>query len=316
MSFLSGMKEKYDSSKNGQGKNGFNKNIVYLNWKSGDNNIRLVGKPIVTRTYFLPKGQYSPIDIFNKNAFDREENENAIPKVINCANWDITEEAWKDNGDVLFNLNKIANEMLRVGKEQGVSQDELKKWELISLKTKPAIQYRWIGFDRDSPYVLETINGRTVIKEPRELVGYKIITFPKTAFTQLCGAQDAYGDEDIFSEDKGCDLVVKKIDGGQTTWTVQLKMNGRQVLETPLTDIEKEFEQPNLLEVCGKQIPNELIMVNLLDEYVDMLNDPTFSDIINGSNKSQKTITKTQNNGNKSQVESDHSDSDEDEIPF
>ena len=316
MSLLSDMKNKYSSSSKPNNGGNFTRSISYFNWKSGDNNIRLVGKPIVTRTYYLPKSMYSPIDIFNKDAFDRETNENAIPKVINCANWDIELEEWRDNGDVLFNLNKIAREMLRVGQEQGVAQEDLKKWELIKNKTNPTLQYRWLGFDRDSPYVLETINGRTTIKEPKELAGYKLMTFQKTMFEQLCAAQEAYGDEDIFSEDKGCDIVVKKIDGNKTTWTVQLKMNGRQVLETPLTDEEKNIEAPNLFDICGKQIPNELVMANLLDEYVDMLNDPTFADIINGNTKQNKSTVSTSTKTKPNSVDNTVDTEDEDDIPF
>lgn len=318
MSLLTDMKNKYSSNGNQKGNGNFTRSITYYNWKSGDNNIRLVGKPIVTRTYYLPKSIYSPIDIFNKDAFDRETNENAIPKVMNCANWDIESEEWKDNGDVLFNLNKIAREMIRVGQEQGVPAESLKEWELIKSRTNPSLQYRWLGFDRDSPYVLETINGRTTIKEPKELAGYKLMTFQKTMFEQLCAAQEAYGDDDIFSEDKGCDLVVKKIDGNKATYTVQLKMNGRQVVETPLTDEERAIEVPNLFEICGKQVPNELVMANLLDKYVDMLNDPTFSDIINGSNKQTKSSSTTSSKASKptKNVDSAMETEDEDDIPF
>lgn len=312
------MKDKYASNGSARGNGGFSRSISYFNWKSGDNNIRLVGKPIVTRTYYLPKSIYSPIDIFKKDAFDKESNENAIPKVINCANWDIETEEWKDNGDVLFSLNKIAREMLKLGEETGVAPEELKKWDLIKNKTNPTLQYRWLGFDRDTPYVLETTSsGRTVIKEPKELAGYKLMTFQKTMFEQLCSAQEAYGNDDIFSEDKGCDLVVKKIDGTKTTWTINLKMSGKQVLETPLTEQEKEFEMPNLLEICGKQIPNELVMNNLLEEYVDMLNDPSFSEIINNSGKKNSSSTTNSKSTKTPKTSPNIKDEDEDEdIPF
>lgn len=314
MSLLSEMKNKYNANANRNNGNNFARSISYMTWKSGDNNIRLVGKPIVTRTYYLPKSQYSPIDIFKKDAFDRETNENAIPKVINCANWNIQTEEWEDNGDVLFGLNKIAREMLKVGAEQGVSPEELKKWDLIKSKTNPTLQYRWLGFDRDNPFVLEMVNGRYVIKEPREMAGYKLMTFQKTVFEQLCAAQESYGDDDIFSEEKGCDIVVKRMDGNKTSWAVGLKMNGRSVAESPLSDEEKAFEMPDLFEICGKQIPNELVMYNLLDEYVDMLNDPSFAEIIKASAKSS-TTAKTSKPTVKN-VEPEDESSDEDEIPF
>lgn len=262
------------------------KRVSFYRWKDRDNNIRLIGEPVMVRTYYLPKSAYNPTDIFNENAFDRETNEHYLPKMINCPDWNIEERKFENNGDVLRSLNKIANEMLKIGKDNGLPADQIKKWEDIRNKTISTVQYKWLCFDRDMPYVVE--DGR--IKEPKQLTGYQIITFSKSLFEMVVAAQESYGDDDIYDIDKGCDLVIKKSVDSKTkkaVWSVQLKMNGRTVSETPLTDEERALEMPNLMELSNKQVPNELIMSNLQEEYVEMLNDPNFEEIINNNNYKQ-----------------------------
>ena len=259
------------------------KRISFYRWKDGDNVVRLVGEPIMVRTYYLPKSSYNATELFNPDAFNKDANEHALPKVINCPDWNIAERKFENNGDVLRALNKIANEMLKIGKENGLASAQLKKWQGVRNKTMPTLQYKWLCFDRDMPYVVE--DGR--IKEPKELTGYQIITLSRTLFEMVIAAQESYGEDDIFDVQKGCDLVFKKSIDSKTkkaVWAVNLKMNGRRVAETPFTDEEKALEMPNLLELSGRQIPNQLIMNNLLGEYAEMINDPSFSEIINSNN--------------------------------
>lgn len=285
--------------------NGFNnKRISFYRWKDRDNNIRLIGQPVMVRTYYLPKSAYNPTDIFVDNAFDRENNEHPLPKMINCPDWNIEERKFENNGDVLRSLNKIANEMLKIGKENGLPATEIKKWEDIRNKTIPTLQYKWLCFDRDMPYVVE--DGK--IKEPKQLTGYQIITLTKSLFEMVVAAQESYGDDDIYDIDKGCDLVIKKSVDSKTkkaVWSVQLKMNGRTVSETPLTEEERALEMPNLMELSNKQVPNELIMSNLQSEFVDMLNDPSFEEIINNNNYKGNTAKTTQKDSEP-----------QDEVPF
>ena len=306
MSYLSEMKAKYASQVKTNSNNN-NKIVGFYNWKDGDNIVRLVGKPIMTRTYYLPMGSFNKTDIFKKNAFDKESNkEFALPKVINSPNWDIENERFVDNGDVLLSLNKIANEMIKVGTANGLSAQEINKWKDIRTKTIPTLQYKFLCLDRDMPYVIE--DGK--IKEPRVLAGYKVITFTKTLFEMIIAAQETYGQDDIFDVDKGADLVIKKSVDPKThkvVWAANLRMIGRTVAETPLTDEEKALQMPNLLQISNKQIPNEQIMHNLLEQYATMINDPAFEQIINSKNFKK--------NDQKSQENSD-SNSNYNDVPF
>lgn len=309
MSYLSDMKAKY-SNQNSNSSNGSSKMVAFYNWKDGDNIVRLVGKPIMTRTYYLPNSSFNKVDIFKKDAFDKQGNkEFALPKVINSPNWDIENECFVDNGDVLLSLNKIANEMVKVGTENGLQAEEIDKWKKIRSKTIPTLQYKFLCLDRDMPYVLE--DGK--IKQPRQLSGYKIITFSKTLFEMIIAAQENYGDDDIFDPDKGCDIVIKKSTDPKThkvVWAANLRMIGRSVAETPLTEEEKALEFPNLIEISNKQIPNEQIMHNLLDDYAQMINDPSFEEIIHSKGyKKAETSNATAN----SQVAPED---DEDNVPF
>ena len=311
MSYLSEMKAKY-ANQNGNNGNNNAKMVAFYNWKDGDNIVRLVGKPIMTRTYYLPMSSFNKIDIFKKDAFDKQTNKQfALPKVINSPNWNIENECFEDNGDVLLYLNKIANEMVRVGTENGLQAQEIDKWKKIRSKTIPTLQYKFLCLDRDLPYVME--DGK--IKQPRELSGYKIITFSKTLFEMIIAAQENYGDDDIFDIQKGCDIVIKKSTDPKThkvVWAANLRMIGRSVAETPLTDEEKALEIPNLLEISNKQIPNEQIMHNLLDEYVQMITDPSFDQIIHSKGYKRNDVV-SDNNSNEGQIQEQESN---DDIPF
>lgn len=303
-------KKSYGIGNQNESNQGTSKRVSFYKWKDGDNVVRLIGEPIMVRTYYLPKSSYNATEIFNADAFNKEANEHAIPKVINCPDWNIEERKFENNGDVLRSLNKIANEMLKIGKENGLPPAELKKWEGVRSKTMPTLQYKWLCFDRDMPYVVE--DGR--IKEPKELTGYQIITLSKTLFEMVIAAQESYGDDDIFDLQKGCDLVFKKSIDSKTkkaVWAVNLKMNGRMVAETPLTEEEAKLEMPNLIELSGRQIPNELIMNNLLSEYAEMINDPSFEEVINSN---YTTYTKT--SAPKQDVEDDSAIDDVDNVPF
>lgn len=310
MSYLSEMKAKYNTPQNNN--NQTNKMVGFYTWKDGDNVVRLVGKPIMTRTYYLPMSSFNKVDIFKKDAFDRENNKQmALPKVINSPNWDIENEKFVDNGDVLLSLNRISNEMIKVGTQNGLPAQEIDKWKKIRNKTIPTLQYKFLCLDRDMPYVLQ--DGK--LKQPRELSGYKIITFSKTLFEMIIAAQENYGEDDIFDVEKGCDIVIKKSTDPKThkvVWSVNLRVIGRSIAETPLTEQEKELEIPNLLEISSKQIPNEQIMNNLLDEYSEMINDPSFEQIIHSNNfvKNQKKNTNAVEQDGVQNIDS------QDDVPF
>jgi hypothetical protein len=47
------------------------KRVSFYKWKDGDNVIRLIGEPIMVRTYYLPKSSYNSVDIFNTDAFNK-----------------------------------------------------------------------------------------------------------------------------------------------------------------------------------------------------------------------------------------------------
>ena len=307
MSYLSDMKAKHANQSSAKSGNS-TKIVGFYSWKDGDNIIRLVGKPIMTRTYYLPMSSFNKIDIFKKNAFDKENNKQfAIPKVINSPNWDIENEKFVDNGDVLLYLNKIANEMIKVGTENGLSAEEINKWKAIRSKTIPTLQYKFLCLDRDMPYVIQ--DGK--IKQPRQLAGYKIVTLSKTLFEMIVAAQQSYGQDDIFDPENGADLVIKKSVDPKThkvVWAANLRMIGRSVAETPLTDEEKALEMPNLLQISNKQIPNEQIMHNLLDEYSEMINDPSFDQIIHS-----KGYKKNQTDADK---QDDSQPKNDDDVPF
>ena len=93
-------------------------------------------------------------------------------------------------------------------------------------------------------------------------------------------------------------------------------MNGRMVAETPFTEEEEALEMPNLIELSGRQIPNELIMSNLLGEYAEMINDPSFEEVINANYTSYVKSSSTKSNSTVNNTEDDSAIDDEDNVPF
>lgn len=254
-------KIKEEQAKAAARRNGASNNVnrsIWHNWRSGDQIVRFVGDFIITKTYWLPKSNFNPIALFPESAF---EGENAIPKIMNCSNWNIDEEKFEENGDVLFLLNKIARDVLKCA--SSLDEDTKTKFDYLKKRTDPNTYYRWNIIDRDEP-----TDDQGNVKE------YQIASIGYELFESLLSIHDDYQPSSFTSIDEGIDIKVTKADNnGRTKYRAAPVLKRGSISVTPLTDEEKAWQINNLKEICGRQIDQDLVFSKLLPEWQDLIND-------------------------------------------
>ena len=231
---------------------------IWHNWKDGDQVVRFVGDVVITKTYWIAKSNFNKLALFPDSAF---EGEGALPKTINCANWNIETEKFEDKGDILSLLNKIAREVLKVG---GTLDAETKdKFELLKRRTDTQTTYRWNIIDRDEP---KDENG-----QPK---GYLITNIGFELFDDLMAIHGDYQPSLFTSPDEGIDIKVSKtINNGNTKSRADPLLKRGSMVISPLTEEERQWELLNIKDICGKQTDQDLLFSKLLPEWQDLIND-------------------------------------------
>lgn len=229
---------------------------IFHQWKSGDQIIRLSGDFITTKTYWLSKSNFNSLDLFDESAF---EGEDRIPKIINCANWNIETEKFEESGDVLFQLNKIARELLK--ESASLTEEQKKEYTLLKKRTDASTQYRWNILDRDEPK-----------DEEGNLKGFQVASIGFDLFESLISIHEDYSPASFTSNEDGIDIKVTK---GETNGRIKYRATpclkrGSMVI-SPLTEEELALPLVNLMDICGKQVDQKLVASKLLPNWQDLL---------------------------------------------
>ena len=231
---------------------------IWHNWHDGDQTVRFVGDFIVNRIFWLTPSPYNPVKLFDDSAF---EGENALPKIINCVNWDIANEKEVDNGCVISKLNKIARDVLK--SSSSLDEDDTKDFKDLRDKTNFSTNYRWNILDRDNPLDPEG--------SPAE---YKICSLSYSLFNEVAAIHEEYAPADFTSVENGLDIKINKSGGGKAgvvKYRAQAVISGASLKVTPLTEEEQKFDLLKLEDICGKQVDQDLVRSKLLPKWKDLL---------------------------------------------
>ena len=239
---------------------------IFHDWQDGDNVIRLVGEFLEVRTHFIaPAPKRKERGLCNGEAFAKE-NENRLPKVINCPDWDVEKEMEKDEKVCpICALHRIAKQALK----EDPNSEEKEYFEGIASLTRQRQNLKWNVFDRENPNV-------TVIDEQgneTKQKGLKIATIGREAWKYIEGIFEQCG-FDITDAEEGVDIkVVKGHNGSRTCYSAQVMLEGKGLKVTPFDDEELEIvARPHELKaICGKQTDPTAVRAALHGDYADVL---------------------------------------------
>lgn len=223
---------------------------LYYSITEGTHIVRFVGNFTQRKVHWINNGVRNKLRLYNDSLFSNKK----IPINVNCLNWNIEGEERKDNGCVICKLNKIAKNLLYNHKDS-LSKDEITKFENLRSKTNDSTLYNW-----------------NIIPRKPDVQGYKIIGVSSDLFKDLLDIHNNY--PKIFaSDDFGVDIkIVRSNDAGKTSYSASIVLkDGMTVQVTPLTEDEKKWKLINLIEVCGKQTDQQLLLDNLESEWKDLL---------------------------------------------
>jgi hypothetical protein len=239
---------------------------IWHEWKDGDNHIRLVGEFLKVKTHFLAGAKArGERGLCQDEAFDKN-NDNRIPVVVNCPNWDIEKEEDKDVKTCpIDKLYKIALQAL----DENPDDDEKKYFEALKDLSRPREGFKWLIFDRDNPNVthIDESNNKT------EKKGLKIATIGKEAWNDICGIFEQCG-FDITDAQEGIDInVIKGHNGTRVSYSAQAVLDGKGLKVTPFDEEEQVLVEnaPDLKALCGKQTSPDVIRDALHGDYFDVL---------------------------------------------
>lgn len=234
----------------------------FLNWKDGDNLVRLAGGYVEMRTHFVaPNVRQKLRGICKMEAF--EKGDGSISQVINCLDWDIkTESATKVQTCPICKLYHLASKLL----SENPSEAEKKFYTELKTATQYKTGYRWNVLDRDNPFVSVTDGGTT-----SQVLGFKIATLGKEAFGDVRGIFMQCG-FDISAPDTGVDIkITKGNSNGRVAYQAQVILQGTAVKQTPFTAEEKALQLRDIKQICGKQYAVAAIIAAMHDDLREML---------------------------------------------
>lgn len=237
----------------------FPKQKLWFEW--GDKNehtVRFVGEFVWAQQHWIAKTQFGvDYEIFPESAFTGDE---ALRKSILCGNWDVDGCNEVEAGCPICELGKKANAI--IGSPD--CDEELKK-SYIALRNKCRPQQKFFikVIDRENPYVSEGEKGYKILQMPNELL---------SAISQL---DESIGEFSISSEDKGCDVVIKReppINGkGRTKYSVTPVFDGITMKQTPLTNEEKAFRPLDLKKFIGLKYDRSALLNRMCKDATDIL---------------------------------------------
>lgn len=239
---------------------------IFHDWKEGPNHIRLVGEFLEVKTHFIaPAPKRQERGLCQQSAFAKD-NENRIPQVINCPDWDITMEQEKEVKTCpvckLFRLAKTAL-------KEGPDAEEKKYLDGLVSLSRQRTNLKWNIFDRNDPNVKHIDESGN--EEDKK--GLKIASIGMEAWDDIEGIFDQCG-FDITDAEEGCDInVIKGHNGTRTSYSAQVILAGKELKITPFDDEEKEVisGKHDLKAICGKQTDSDKVLDALHGDYRDLL---------------------------------------------
>jgi hypothetical protein len=258
-----------DKIKNIKRGGGFKKGSVkgiFHQFKDGDNIIRLVGEFIQVKTHFIAGApQRKDRGLCLQDSF---EGDDRIPKVINCADWDVsTEKETKEKTCVICKLNALARSM---SKNSKLSAEDKIFWDKLGLSAYARTSLKWNIFDRDDPYVVQNTD-----EGDKKILGLKISTIGMEAWKDIEKVFHQL-QFDITDAEKGVDLCVNKgSNSARVVYSANAVMDGIKVKQTPFTEEELALvaEPHDLKKICGGIVDQQKIFNALHVDYRSYLEE-------------------------------------------
>lgn len=233
---------------------------IYHKFEDGNNFIRLVGPYLKLQTHFLA-GNGNMEGVCTKGSIASKE----VPAAINCPNWDIEEGRWLPRSEGTCPLCAMRQKLWEEykEKEEGLDEQEAKKFKDAMNKLKATESIKWNIIDRNNPNIT-IIEGES----KKNVLGFKICNMGKTIYE---GIHEFFlkRKADLADADNGIDFEIKKkTENKKVSYTVGPAMNEDfTVKATPLTQEERELTLLDLKKICGKMPELDKIVENLVPQY-------------------------------------------------
>ena len=240
---------------------------IFKDWNQGENVIRLVGEFLEVRTHFIaPAPKIGSRGMCMEEAFAKD-NDDKIPKVVNCPDWDVdTETEKKKKTCPICNLNRIAAQAMT----EGPNDEEAKYFKTLRDGARARTKLKWNIFDRDDPNVTVVDDKGNEAKRK----GLKIASIGTEAMEDIEGIFEQVAPVDITDPEEGVDIkVIKGHNGMRVEYSAQVILSGKSLKETPFDDEEKEIvARPHELKaICGKQTDMDKVVAGLHGDYKEIL---------------------------------------------
>lgn len=254
---------------------------IFHNWKDGENPMRFVQNFVETKTHFVAPSKRTKLQTGGLCIEDAFEGEESIPKVVNCADWDMENEEWREEKTcVICKLNRLAKKVLEHRDELDAETRE--KFEAVTAATYARTALKWNCINRDDPNVIKIDDDGNEEK----VLGLKIANVGIEAWEDISGIIDNLG-LDITDPDEGIDIIVVKQKGARVSYSAKPVFKGMTVKQTPLTEEERALEPHDILKLCGVQTDQDRVLDGLHEEYREMLSQ--FADDISTTPKKKSS---------------------------
>ena len=281
------------------------KEEIFFNLSEGVHRVRLVGEWTTIHSHWIGNSQYTQVQLFPDSAF---AGENKIKKIIACADFNPeTELPTKEKTCVLCKLRKEANDML-YSQDSDLDKEQKEYLQKIAREATASERYFFLCIDRDSP---EIAPGKK---------GLKIIEFPLPLMKLFFGL--AKDDTDIVSDNDGVDLIIEKTKAKKGySYTLKCAQEGRNIVTSPLTTEEMEYQRHDIKKIMGK-LPDQMeIYKHLLPDFQELIEEPVESKSSVSKNDSGESHDNSSQTASKVSLPKKHQKVEDDEealgaVPF
>ncbi len=244
---------------------------IFLNFKDGDNPVRLVGDYLEIRTHRIAptnRPGWKERGICKASSFD---GQNKLPEVVLCSDWDMDKEAETPKKTCpICAIERAVDDILR--KEGRTLDSESKKslYKILS-ECRAKVQFKWNVLDRLDPFIIQTTNG-----VDSKIKGYKVASLGIEAYRYVKLVFDQVK-VDISGVDSGIDINIVKSraanapDGkSKVSYSASVIIVGKGVKETPLTEEEKALPMHDLKKLSGKVIPPDFLVASMHEDLKEL----------------------------------------------
>jgi hypothetical protein len=239
---------------------------IFHDWQDGANHIRLIGEFLEVKTHFIaPAPKRNERGLCQQTAFSKD-NDDRLPQVINCPDWDIENEQEKETKTCpICKLHRLAVQALK----EGPDEEETKYLKNLASLARQRTNLKWNIFDRQNPNVKHIDESNN--EEDKK--GLKIASIGMEAWNDIEGIFEQCG-FDITDPEEGVDInVIKGHNGTRTSYSAQVILNGKELKVTPFDAEEKEIVagEHDLKSICGRQTDADKVLDALHGDYRDLL---------------------------------------------